>query len=469
MTRFRFGSRNVLGQRANAPGRVAGILPQNAGVAPVVQAQIDTLTAAASRRYKEAISGIDAVPLYIFQRLTTGTPCNCGAGEGQPEEPDNPHTLGIVEDDIDSVSSFKERLNVKTYDVSGYDRHVANVQSSRVFNEDDILGEDTVTSTSGSTDPYAPNSSSNGPYSGQTHGYGDLHLHAGSYDHEIPDAVENTYGDVELLEGWEDGWNPDSILADSAYVLGALLSICPVCMGTGLIGGYSLVGATRLVFSSGNYTGGENSGAEAPQESSLPVFTLQPGDTVEWEYKNFPNYFKPGWYIARNMRSRVNVAISYSNDGRATWKPISQLGNDSAANLSSVVFKVENDTSNIIEFSHFEIVVIHTDVLGQVTNFNQTAGLEEAIKGEGITITIPPEVGQINRNSLIAEAKYKLIWRVLTVTPIMTADRQLINCETPTELLKPAMVETILYPEYSIDLPTQMIYGNGVEPIQGER
>lgn len=473
MTRFRFGARSVPGQHASYPGRVHGILPPNAGIARTAQDRIDLLTAAAARKAKEAISGIDAVRLYIYQPLKHGPQCNCGT------EPDNrqlipssnPHVLGIKDDEVDSISDIKPRLTVRTQDVTAYDRHAMS-QPNHVmgFDEDDILGDGIVTSTSGTTDPFASNApaTTKGPYSGEMRGANGVYLHKGQYDHEQPDSLEHTYSEIDLLDEFEgdEAWNPDSILADSAYVLGSVLNTCPVCMGSGIIGGYSIFGATRLVLSSANSIGGDNIGAEA--KDNLPVYSLNPGETVLWDNLDLPNYFSMGWAIARDMRKRVGVAIEYSLDN-VSWKPIGSLEGDNAVDLSQMVLRVTNDSDEVLDFSHVELVVFHNSVMGQVTNFNQSAGLADAIKGEGLTITLPPEVGLVDRNAFIADDKYRLMWRVVTVTPVMTAKRQVINCEVQTELMQPTLVETTMYPAYSIEEPTTKSYGAGVEPLMGER
>lgn len=470
MTSFRFGARSVPGQHASAPGRVAGILPGNAGISHAAQDRIDNLTSSAARRAKEAISGIDAVRLFIFQPLKHGPKCNCGT-ESQDTAlmptSSNSHVLGIIEDRADSADDMKSRVKVRTHDVTAYDRHVAKQPASESdhnfgVDEDDILGDGLITSTNATTGA--------GPYEGEMHGSGDTYLHSGAYDHERPDSVEDTYGESELLNDWEnDGWNPDSVLADSAYVMGSSLATCPVCMGSGIIGGYEIVGGTRMVLSSANATGGENIGAETPTKSPLPIFTLQPGDNVEWSDLGVPNYFTMGWVIARNMRRKLGITILYTLNDGVLWKPISTLGSDNQIDLSNMTITVINESDEPVEFSHLELVMFHTVVLGQVTNFNQAAGLADAVKGDGLTITLPPDVGLVDRNALIADAKYNLMWRVTTVTSIETAKRQIISCEVQAELMQPTLIETTLYPPYSINGPKLLNYGGGVEPVMGMR
>ncbi len=466
MTKFRFGGRRVPGQHANAPGRVHGIVPQNAGIAHVAQQRIDALTSAATRKAKEAISGIDAVRLFIYQPIKHGPQCNCGtAVQDTALIPASDEDTFEVPDTTDVAGDIKPRLKVRAHDVTAYDRHVANMPANEPdhnfgLTEDDILGDGPPTSTS----------DTNGPRTGEMHGSGNLFLHSGEYDHEVPDQVEDTYGEVELLADWEDGddaFNPDSVLADSAYVMGGAITTCPVCMGSGLLGGYSLFGATRLVLSSANATGGNNLGAEVPAKSPLPIFDLGPGETVEWGGLNFPNYYSMGWAIARNMRRRIGLAMEYTLDG-AQWKPIGNLEADNQVNLATMVIRVRNDSDESMEFSHLEIVVFHNAVLGQVSNFNQNAGLADAVKGDGLSMTFPPEVGLVDRNALVADAKYNLMWRVVSVMPILTAKRQLINCEASTELMQPTFVETIMYPAYSIEDQKTLSYG-GIEPVQGAR
>lgn len=471
MSNIRFGPRSVQGQHPAYPGRVHGIVPGNAGISHAAQDRIDLLTSAATRRAKEAISGIDAVRLFIWQPLKHGPACNCGTDPLYDTTPDpsaNPYVLGIVEDKMDSADELKPRLRVKSRDVTAYDSHTAtNPHASHGLDEDDdVLGVTLVTSTRGNTDPYTEDSTSSGPYEGPMHGTNGLYLHQGSYDHEMPDSNEDEYGEVLISEYENDAWNPDSILADNAFVLGSSTMTCPVCFGIGILGGYSLFGATRLVLSSANATGGNSLGSD--DSIDPPSFDLNPGEYVEWSDLKCPNYFSFGWAISRFLRGRSDAVITYSLDD-TTWKPIEQLQSDNAVNLSTLAIRVTNTGTQNAKFSHADITLFHSDVLGQVTNFNLIAGLAAAIKGDGITITLPPEVGIIDRNALIGDSKYKLMWRVTTVTPISTAQMQVISCELMTELMEPSLVETILYPHYSVEGQAQKTYGNGVEPVQGMR
>lgn len=466
MTRFRFGARSVPGQHASAPGRAHGIFPSNSGIAPVAQSRIDAVAAAATRRAKEAISGIDSVRLYIFQPIKHGKACNCGTS---PQDnviiPLDDSNIVDIPEQADVSGDMKPRLKVRVHDVSAYDRHVATQPANEPdhnfgLTEADILGDGPTSSTTNTA----------APYTGEMHGSGSLYLHSGEYDHEMPDQPEDTFGETELLADWEDrdGFNPDSILADSAYVLGNVLTTCPVCMGSGLLGGYNIFGATRIVLSSANATGGNNLGPEVLAKAPLPMFNLGPGETVEWSGLNFPNYYSMGWAIARNLRKRIGIAMEYTLNDGVLWKPIGNLEADNQINLAAMIIRVRNDSSEPIDFSHLEIVVFHNAVQGQVSNFSQSAGLADPIKGDALQITLPPEVGLVDRNALIAEAKYNLMWRVTTVTPIMTAKRQVINCEVSADLMQPTLVETTLYPAYSIEDPKTLTYG-GIEPVLGMR
>lgn len=466
--RIQIGGRGVPGQHAAYPARPHGILPNNAGIGPIVQDRIDRLTAAASRRYKEAISYIDGVELYVWQLLYSGDPCVCGK---VPDEPDttNPH-MDFIPDKTNAVDEYTDSLQVKTYDVSGYDEHMEHTKHApdKPYNPtvENVLG-DLVSSTSGDTDPYIKGSKSTGPYEGRMHGQGSSYLHQGQYDHEVPDSRSDIYGEELISEYEQDNyWNPDSILDDDAYVLGTLENTCPICFGTGYIGGYSLIGSTRIVLPAATSSAGSTN--DFDPNAKPPVYVLQPDDYLTWTNVKASNYFTFGWAFALNLRKTVPLRIEYSVDN-VNWFPIKAIGQHSTAPLNTLSIRVTNAGVDTIDFSHVDIMLTHTKVVGQVTNFNPASGLSAATKGNGITITLPPDVGIIDRNSLIGENKYRLMWRVLDLETVATHTRQVVSCTANTELLSPSYIETILYPNYTIEHRKQHIYGAGVEPIQGER
>jgi hypothetical protein len=474
MTRFRIGSRSVPGQRANTPGRVHGILPANAGISYAAQDRIDLLTSAATRRASEAISGIDSVQLFIFQPKRGGKACACGTQatyDTTADESPNPHVLGIVEDPADDMSGVGSSLKVHVRDVSATDHHMRHTNKNRPdhrFSEEDIFDEEVIppaSSTSGSTNPYVVGSTSTGPYEGEAHGG----LHAGSYDHELPDGPE--FGE-ELLDEYSQGdaWNPESILQDNAYVLGSTVNTCPVCMGNGVLGGYNLLGATRMILSSVNVTA-ENVLGEEHNEGQVPFYTLEPNESLEWGDLNCPNYFQFGWAAAYHYRRASSVTIQYTLDTgpTPTWVTIKNIGTLSEVALDDLRIRVVNLTTEAVKFTHLDVTLFHNEYRGQLTNFNEQAGSSTAVKGDGVEITLPPEVGKISRNSLIGDNKHRLMWRVTNLTPVVTAKGQVISCTATTEVMEPALVETHLFPLYSADGNSQLIYGAGVEPVQGQR
>lgn len=468
MTRFRLGPRFVPGQRASSPSKAHGLIPNNAGIAPVAQDRIDLLASAAARKAKEAISGIDAVSLYIFQPLRHGVACNCGAQANYDtirNDASNPNTVGIIEDsdEVDDIDDFKPRLKVRVRDLTPEDHFKRSTPRSL---EDEIFGDDPITSTSGTVDPYSADADpeiDKGPYEGKMEGAGRLYVNRGSYDNELAAASE--FGE-ELISDYENEFDVESTLRDSAYVIGSSLATCPICFGSGLLGGYSVVGGTKLTLSSANATGGDNIG---PESGDPAYYELEPGNSIIWEEQSLPNYFSLGWSIPRYMRRRLDgVLMEYSLDGN-TWKPIGLLEDDRTVDLSQIQFRLTNDSQEPVKFTHWEITVFHTPVRGQVTNFAPLAGSSQAIKGNGIQITLPPEVGVIDRNSLIGDNKYRLMWRVVDLETIMTAKRQVISVTANTELMEPSLVETTLFPHYSVDGDPQKIFGAGVEPIMGMR
>lgn len=469
--RIQIGGRSVPGQHAAYPGRTHGILPPNAGIGRIAQDRIDRLTAAASRRYKEAISYIDGVELYVWQLLYDGPPCSCGQ---EPEEPEIENGIAFIPDDSNAVDDYEPTLKVKTRDVTAYDDHIAKQPARADHNyqdedDDDILGPITVpaSSTSGNTDPYTPNSLSTGPYEGPMHGTGSSYMHQGQYDHEVPDSRSDEVGE-ELISEYEQEnfWNPNSVLDDSTYVLGTMENTCPICFGTNIVGGYSLTGASRLVLPAVAVTAG--TADDLDNAAKPPLYTIAPGEYLEWAGLTLANYFSFGWAIAFDLRKSVGLTITYSLDG-TVWFPIKSIGQHNKVPLNTLRVRVTNESDSEIEFSHVDIMVQHTKVIGQVTNFNPAAGLSAATKGNGITITLPPDVGIIDRNSLIADNKYRLMWRVTDLETVSTHTRQVVSCTANTELLTQSFIETILYPNYTIEGRKQNIYGAGVEPIQGER
>jgi hypothetical protein len=434
-------------------------VPANTGIGDNANDTLAALAAASARRQKEAISNIDGVTLFLWQRLYAGETCPCRGGAPEDEPNTDPNVVSIDDSPhVPSVNDGYSSIKVHAVDVSPAHRHtewekplVSDAEPAHHFEatkDSDV--EPTI-------DPLEA-----------LHGYGRVTPGGpgqNPLDHEW-DNTDGLFSDqlIADFEG-EQSWNPEQMLLDNAYLLGMTHTACPLCLNTGFIGGYSLWGGTHRILPV-EYAY-EAEGAVLDEDNAkVPVWTIQPGGYAAWR-TSLPSYFTVAWTLARNNRdAAAGLQFAFSIGSNGTPSP--NLKDFAQSPLDDLVVKVTNISNQPQKLTHVDLTVRHIMLKGQVSNYTAQAGLDQVVKANPLTVTLPAEVGIIDNNSIIAEAKYALVWRVTDLDTISDKDLRVTSVSTQTKLVGPSEIEATLFPMYAEKIVAQKLF-MGIEPRQGTR
>lgn len=463
---MRFGPRQS-GQSVHPTGigRAGGAYPNNMGAGTNAQMEADRLAAASARRQREAITGVDAVNLFLWQPKTSGLTCSCRGGLPSSDTHSDPTILGVRAGTEPSIRD-PGNIGVVAYDVSPTYQHtelrphtVASTEPAHRFGFNDDPDDDNVQlsvfDATSATDVHG--------YSTQQYGGGPTTGAGNEARHEFPpnDFTEELISEFEADEAWDAA----SIVANNSYLTAAAQSsACAICYNTGIVGGYDLWGGTHLVLESVAEPAVSNGFVEDPTYTP-PVYTIDPDGYMLWQ-TSLPSHFDVLWTSVRHKRAATaGFVMAYSIDGQTF---VSDLASISTQALDTLYVRVTNPTDAPLQMTHVVIAVQHLKLRGQVTNLTLPAGRNTTFNADPITITLPADTGLIDRNSIIADSKYRLVWRAQSIESIMDSRMRLTSQTVSTKLVLVSEVEASIYPDFHWRHSPQKLY-MGIEPKQGSR
>lgn len=240
---------------------------------------------------------------------------------------------------------------------------------------------------------------------------------------------------------------------DSNYVANILdnLSLntgnaqCGICLDTGLVNGYKLVGGDRIIFdASGQMPVISSPGFTVNKEATPYRFTFLGADSgyVLWKWK-VPAYFTRALSVV--VRNNTNAAHGFrveyklSVETQDIWKELTAEAINSFKGLSVEIFIrvvcIANDAINK-EFSHVEISLQYTDFkklqMPPLTDNSNLAVYESPIS---VAVIVPPSEQKVQPLDIFYEGKYDRMWKVIDVTDAMTSKFQVFGWQVTLRLL----------------------------------
>ena len=276
-------------------------------------------------------------------------------------------------------------------------------------------------------------------------------------DETLQRTTRSVNAEVESEFGMEeDESDIPTSLQEDAYSAGA----CPLCFGTGVVGGYSCLEATRIVLFADDIS--ESNAAILsdgyPQEISLDlqesfvtfsvVLPMQiPNSTVKLRVFN-------GFELQHG-----SVLI----EDNGVWKPF-----NGSVKVGRNKFKIQkvNFRRNEVEpfnFTHMEIMLplVSKADMADIPNLVNSFDPLRVYPYASATFSLSPEIPRLNPQDVIADVYHKLLWMVTSSTPVYASNGQIWHQTVECRVIEPyEATHSLLIPDAW--LPKQPVTQGGV-------
>lgn len=403
-----------------------GILPANARAADVAERALNEIIPIQQRRYYDAFrpQGITAVH---YNHLTSGRKCNCQSA--------NKQLAGRLNEEGKASEGHINELILGT----GVDANGSFSFNITPYNQD----QQRVTGRSNETSPYAPVNKNQGVFDIAT------------LDGDFPQADvvdEDGFGD----NGPVSAIDLDSLVGDfDASAFGFSDASCPVCFGTGFVGGYAPFHAHRQVLTVADVqsVGGEIDITKRPwvadNVKTFSTIVVLPRGAIGVDVFRVWNVVTP-------------VNATYTIDGIALTS-VTQLLSFCDGKRHVVVATVNGS------FSHFEMQFNLTteSVYFEFPRRGKSADTALLEQTEPFQIILSPNVPTIDSMDIIVESQLGKVLLVQNVNPWTSRNRAILGWEAQVRVIQPQELYRILPRRGRVlnkDRTTEMIRDNVTGP-----
>ena len=379
------------------------ILPANSRAADVAAKTIRELTDVQQRRHYSAFvpQGIAGI---LYSRLEQGMKCTCQSAQAHLG-----HRLGL---DGKAPEGALQSL-MMGIPVSAGD-----------YGEDDI---DPLTDV---TSPFAPANKHQGVFD----------THANDNDdvfsmRTVPlDGFENP--ETFLDDGPQSAQDIDELVGDfDPGLAGYSDAACPVCFGSGYVGGYAPMHAYRVVAPCNSPL--VELGADSEIDAStrpwravserIRIVTVLPRGVV-------------GIDCCRIMNGRKSVGVAFTVNG----VPLTAMSLLAACNGGAAVIEARFDVPT--QWTHFELQLVQTgqSMLFELPRLPRSSDLSKLDTTTPFQVTISPNVQIVREQDVIVESMFGRPLFVSSVNPWNTRDRNVLGHEVEVRVAQPEEIFTIL-------------------------
>jgi len=255
---------------------------------------------------------------------------------------------------------------------------------------------------------------------------------------------------------------------DNSLIFGGDKTPCGICFGAGYKDSYSLFNGQRIVLD--YYDNPELFGFKIENTAPLSFSASYSSDNyIKWKVK-LPTYFMKflGLRVRNNLSSCSNydVFISFDDINFVKYEDSvfqSRQGQDSIATIKVIPRSMNN--SLFFTLTHIELFYQFAEFpYADFKPIQQSENWEyfEALKTTEIEFA--GDIRNVNRESVILDTKNALLWKVVSVTPHYTVNRQLFKQEIDLRMIQPSEA---LYCLYLIQRPFVEVVYRGLEQKQG--
>ena len=265
----------------------------------------------------------------------------------------------------------------------------------------------------------------------------------------------------ELLEE-----QPSNLMNEglTSLLFGGDKSPCGICFGTGWTDGYRLVNGQRVVLDT---TAAHNiCGATIDIDKSPYVFKLSgdKGAYIEWLNVEVPRYFKDVKYTIYNNTIPVQAIILVRASGSEEYKPL-LLDTIKSIECSKIDVKVVGEFNKPLHFTHLNFVFTISDYPKIDTPpFERSEDFQYFEALMTTHFEVPGTIPYVDRETVIGIAKEGFLWKVSSVSQVMTHERQIFKCDVNARLIQRS---ENLYLLNGLFRPKTVYNFRGLERIQG--
>lgn len=352
--------------------------PANNGMAMVAKNRIQQAVGWQNARHTEALK-VDGVDLQIWQKHFSGQKCTCSL-KNDEILPQNVSEQGVLDDNPFSTATLKDE-DWKNKNQNAYE------DSSRSYEQD-----------------------------------GDFNM-----DEISLDEVENY-----------------AINGDNSLIYGGDKSPCGICYGTGYKEGYQLFNGKRYIldyYDEPEYNGFKLIGTYPYSYES----DFSSDNYIVWSFKA-PTYFKE--FLGIRVRNNVEYCKNYdcylSIDGE-NWVKYSEEtikernGKETRFYIKIVPYNIEIAQNTKFSITHIEVFYqLGEFIKGDFEPISETENWELFEALMTTKLELAGDVSYIGREDVICEGKNGQLWKVISVTPHMTSDRQIFKNELELRMVQPS-------------------------------
>ena len=348
--------------------------PANNGIAMVAKNRIQQAVAMQNARTVEALK-VDGVDLQIWLKQFSGQLCTCSM-----HNHNNPYLPPISEEGVNDYTPFSEMLGDEEFQVE--ETYNEPVQS---WNEMQDIKTDDITE--------------------------------------------------DLIEKYAASQN-------NSLIFGGDKTPCGICYGTGYKEGYQLYNGKRIILDYFNEPDTFGFTLKRTYPYSYEA-DYRSDNYIIWKTK-VPTYFKK--YYGIRVRNNVEYCKDYtlyiSFDG-SNWTIYEDSlitgrnGKDTTIYLKIVPYDLYDRQSNKFSVTHIEMFYQLGDfVKGDFPPINREENWELFEALNTTELELAGDASYIDRECIIGEPKSGNIWKVISVTPHMTSDRQIFKYDLNLRMLQ---------------------------------
>lgn len=228
--------------------------------------------------------------------------------------------------------------------------------------------------------------------------------------------------------------------SDTSLLYGGDKTPCGICYGTGYKEGYQLYNGKRYVLD--YFDKPEVFGFLA--EQTYPISFKSKYDSssyIIWKFKA-PTFFKK--YLGLRVRNNVSICKNYtleiSFDGINYIKyedSVVEARNRQQTDIYLKVIPYSLDSTEDFSITHIEVFYQLGDFIkGDFAPIAKTENFELFEALQTTSLELAGDVAYLDRESVIGEPKTGNVWKVTSLTPHMTSDRQIFKNELELRMIQ---------------------------------
>lgn len=232
----------------------------------------------------------------------------------------------------------------------------------------------------------------------------------------------------------------DAVEEDDGFMLNTNLSLCSVCLGTGIVGGYDIFGGKRVILTPETAEGGHGVNI-----SNAPHSFNMNNTNCTWKL-----------LLPKGVNHVVRLSVFNNTkelpvsayDLEITLDGITKTANNVSIKEMSVGKEVELTliAKGNIEFTHLELMYYYYPqyVKSDLGQLSMQSDITKQITYNDINVCITPELTYINPDDLFTDTLYGQLWRVTSVETVKDANNNIYTHTVGATVVQPNDVQYVL-------------------------